>query len=626
MRVIDSQIRFAVNIDCNIPDALIGDETRIRQVLLNIINNAVKYTEKGFVSFTISGEIAGNDIINLSFEVMDSGKGIKEEDTKKLFGDYAQFDIESNRGIEGVGLGLAISWNIVKAMGGDISVYSEYGMGSIFTVKLPQKISSHKLLTYVKNPEEKNTLVFERREIYAVSIFSAIDSLGINCTLVSNDMEFQEKLSNCSYSFIFISYSLLEKNRNTISKLGKDAKVVVLSEFGESIPDKNLSILATPVYSISIANAYNGISDHFNYSDNDEHIIRFTAPLAKILIVDDISTNLKVAKGLMLPYKMQVDLCQSGREAIESVQANRYDLVFMDHKMPEMDGVEAMLYIRALDNEDPYYKNIPIIILTANAVSGIREKFLHNGFNDFLSKPIDTVKLNSILEKWIPKEKKRKIKGESIEVSIPEEQDNNINIEIEGIDIKRGIFLSGRTMELYLETLTIFHSDGLKKIDEINSCLDKNNLSLFTIHIHALKSALANIGADELSETAKSLEKAGDRNDINYIKTHINDFFRALESLLTNIKKVISTQNENDEKNKKNHDLTVINPELIKLKTALNSLDAGTINNTIDYLRTMSLPKDIDIIIQNISGKILMCEYDDAIALIEELLPENNNV
>ena len=620
MRVIDSQIRFAVNIDSRIPNSLIGDETRIRQVLLNILNNAVKYTDKGFVSFTVNAELINENTVNLNMEVMDSGKGIRQDDIKNLFGEYAQFDIEGNRGIEGVGLGLAIAWNIVKAMGGDINVYSEYGKGSTFTVTLPQKIHSHDVLAKVENPEKESAIVYERREIYANSIIYTIINLGVKCTLASSDSEFYEKLAAWPYTFIFISYSLMEKNRGTIEKLGANSNIVVLSEFGESIPDKRLSVLAMPVYSISIANVFNGAAEGFSYNENDERTVRFIAPSAKVLIVDDINTNLKVAEGLMLPYKMQIDLCQSGKEAIEAVKLNRYDLIFMDHKMPEMDGITATLFIRDLDNNDTYYKNVPVIVLTANAVAGTKEMFLHAGFNDFLSKPIDTVKLNMILEKWLPREKQNNIIGENSGTNIIKEQDASKGIDIKGVDVKRGIFLSGGTIELYLDTLSVYYRDGLKKISEIKTCLETGNLPLFTIHIHALKSASANIGADDISKDAKALEAAGEQNDMGYIKSNMDHFVQDLESLLKNINDELATNKKNIGMGNYDIDMLQFKSELIKLRDALNSLDAGTINNTIDKLRMMTQSEEVGILLQSISEKILICEYDEAVAIIETLL------
>ena len=620
MRVLDSSIRFAVNIDSKIPNALFGDETRIRQVILNILNNAIKYTDKGFVLFTVLGEKVDDTTIKIVMEVKDSGRGIQEKDLKKLFGEYIQIDQEKNKGIEGVGLGLAITWNILKAMGGDIGVKSEYGSGSTFTITLPQKIRSPEPLASVENPGEKTIIIYERREIYANSIIHTIDNLGVPCTLVSDDAALTEKLSQQSYKFIFISFILLEKNRSMISRLAPTAKIVVLSEFGEAIPDKKLSVLAMPVYSTSIANILNGVADSFGFSGNNGYIVRFTSPDSRILIVDDVNTNLKVAEGLLLPYKMKIDLCNNGKEAIAIMKTNKYDLVFMDHKMPEMDGIEATKYIRALGDKDPYYRDVPMIILTANAVSGTREMFLENGFNDFLSKPIDTVKLNQILEKWLPKEKQRSIAEEIIPPLQTVQEETGKEIEIRNVNIARGIFHAGGKLENFMEILAIYYDDCLKKIDELNACRAEGNLPLYTIHVHALKSASANIGADKLSEAARVLEAAGEKGDAEFINTRHDQLVADLNSLLKDIRDVRDANRSKSKEAASTFDMEKLKPDLAMLKKALNDLDAGTMNNTIENLRKFSSPEEISAIIDSISEKILLGEYEEAAALIEPLL------
>jgi CheY-like chemotaxis protein len=375
--------------------------------LLNILGNAVKYTEKGFVTLTVYGEPAGENTVNLIMEIMDSGKGIKQEDLKNLFIEYKQLDQEHNRGIEGTGLGLTITRSIVLAMGGKIDVFSEYGKGSCFTVTLPQIVRSHKALAEVENPDKKKVLIYERRGIFSDSIVLTIDNLGVKSTVVSTDSEFNELMMKDKFDFIFISFELYTNNREEILKYKSNSQIVILTEFGETIPDNNLNVISMPAHSISIANILNGKADTFSYDDNNELIVSFTAPQANILIVDDIITNLNVAKGLLSPYGTQITLCKSGMMALNAIKNNRFDVIFMDHRMPDMDGVETTHRIRAMGDEDPYYRDVPIIALTADAVSGIKEMFLKNGFNDFLSKPIDTIKLDSVLEKWIPREKQR---------------------------------------------------------------------------------------------------------------------------------------------------------------------------------------------------------------------------
>ncbi|MDR1812865.1 MAG: response regulator [Candidatus Fibromonas sp.] len=605
MRVVDSRLRFVVNIDSNIPNALCGDETRIRQVLLNILSNAVKYTIKGFISFSVSGEIK-EDIVNLTIDIADSGKGIKKEDMKKLFGDFIQVDLAANKGIEGTGLGLAITKNLTNAMGGDIKVHSEYGKGSLFTITLPQKICSPEPMAAVENPEEKSVLVYERRQIYADSMICNIDNLGVNCTRVKSDEEFREELKVKNYSFIFVTYVLLENARKILSELDSKAQIIAITGFGSKIAD-DLSTLAMPVYSISVANILNGVADNTFFYASTNSIAKFNAPEAKILIVDDINTNLQVAEGLMLPYGMQVDLCLSGAEAIEAVKAKRYNLVFMDHMMPGMDGVETTRHIRELGGE--YYQTLPIIALTANAVSGVKDMFLANGFNDFLSKPIDTIKLNTILEKWLPKEMQEKAREE---VKTGDESNLNRVIEIDGVDVRRGIAITGGIVKNYLRTLAVFHRDGIQKIEEIKKSLETDNYPLYTTYVHALKSASANIGAGEISEIAKALEIAGNQEDMKFIKSHNAGFLMALQILLDNISMAISAKQE------KPVDTETLKSKLVKLRGAIDVFDLDAINEATRDLQEFTQMAEVEKILLN----ILVGNHDEAVPIINLLLEE----
>jgi signal transduction histidine kinase/CheY-like chemotaxis protein len=411
-RVVDTPIRFTTDIDCSIPCNLVGDDARIRQVLINVLGNAVKYTEKGFVCLTVRSESTGSDEVNLIIEISDSGKGIKPDDIDTLFEDFTQFNQDINREIEGVGLGLAITKSIVTTMGGSIDVQSEYEKGSTFTIILPQRFNTSEPLATVENPGAISVLLLERRKTYSNSIAGALTNLGVSSTLVQTNLEIIEVLSNRSFDFVLVSYHLYQLYKYLLLKLDDKVKIAILTELGEVIseplPSRNTCVLALPVYSVPIANALNGETNRYSYDKVNELTVSFTAPGARILVVDDMNTNLKVVQGLMLPYGMKVDLCTSGRAAIKAVQSNHYDLVFMDHKMPEMDGVETTRYLRVMGDKDPYYENLPVIALTANAVIGSREMFLENGFNDFLSKPIDTVVLDEILVRWLPKEKQNR--------------------------------------------------------------------------------------------------------------------------------------------------------------------------------------------------------------------------
>jgi len=619
MRALESHLHFSVNIDSSIPNILYGDAVRIRQIILNLLSNAIKYTEKGYVSFTVNGKTVG-DTLNLTIEIADSGRGIKKENLGMLFNEFTQFDLEKNRGIEGTGLGLAITHSLVKALGGDIHVASDYGKGSIFTVTLQQRIRSNEKLSRVENRDNKNVLIFEQRKACINSIISTMDDLGVTYKLVSSASEFYNNLASKKFSFIFVASNLYNVVKKKYEEFKSGIKIVLIAEFGETITGKDLFILTTPIFTIPVANILNGVSDSFSRNISRVYTVRFNMPKAKVLIVDDINTNLRVAEGLMLPYKMQIDLCSSGMEAIEAVKSTRYDLVFMDHMMPEMNGIETALHIRALGEEDPYYKDVPIVALTANAVSGTKEMFLENGFNDFLSKPIDTIKLNAILEKWIPKDKQQKPMKESVAGAA--ETKFFKTVEIAGVDTHKGITMSGGKVENYLRTLSVFYEDSRKKINEIKTCIDSKNIPLYTINVHALKSASANIGASEISRTAEALEKAGQQGDLDFINKHNSEFLSDLEKTLDNVLLLIS---ERDAKTTNIlMDRKSLNTELIGLKKAMINYDIPAINNAAKKIQKFTQAYHVeDQALNSIINKILQYkligEYDEAVLLIDEI-------
>ena len=614
MRVINTNIRLVANVDSNIPCELHGDEVRIRQAVLNLLTNAVKYTERGSVSFTVSGKIADESTVVLTIGIADTGKGIHEDDMEKLFKDFVQVDMAHNKNVEGTGLGLVITKNIIEAMGGSISVSSVYGKGSTFTVTLPQKYNSPEKIASVENPTEKGVLVYERREVYADTIIRTLDDLGVGHAVVSDDDGFREGLASGKYAFVFAASSFVGSVRRMCAELKSKVRIVQLTAFGETTAERDVGVLAMPVYSATVANVLNGKPDAGSYIEEVISAGRFTAPDARVLVVDDINTNLKVAEGLMAPYGMRVDLRKSGYEAIEAVKTERYDIVFMDHMMPEMDGVEAAGRIRELGGEE--YRNLPIVALTANAVSGMKEMFLRNGFSDFLSKPIDTSKLNAVLGKWIPKEKQNR----SVE-SCAAAEAGCAWINIDGVDVERGLSLASGQVKNYLQTLSVFCEDLREKSVEIKRALGKNDIASYTIYVHALKSAAANVGALSLSEDAKELEAAGKRMDAEFIIARTPLLLADLETLRNDISEAVSAAHEARMSEMPPVDETAVKATLTELKAALEDWDAGAIRHCAGKVRNLNAPTPggaVDKIMQ----KVLVGDYDEAVEQIDKLLGE----
>ncbi|MDR2952224.1 MAG: response regulator [Treponema sp.] len=620
-KVVGSDIQFVTNIDCNIPNALTGDETRVRQVFLNILSNAVKYTEKGFVSLTVTGEING-DTVNLKIKTADSGKGIKREDIEKLFGDFVQLDLTGNRGIEGTGLGLAITRSLVKAMNGSISVNSEYGSGSVFTVTLPQRIRSHGKISFVEKPASKSVLLYEQREICSDSILSALENLGVNCALVTNDSQFREKAESQTWPFVFVSSSLLDNVARVLSQNKSDSKIVALANFGEVFANKDLCTLTMPAHSISVANALNGVTAGSTFNIDDKSKTRFTARDARVLVVDDISTNLKVTEGLLEPYKMRVDLCKSGMEAIEAVKRANYDLVFMDHMMPEMDGIEAAAAIRVWEKKraekdgvsNASRAQIPIVALTANAVVGMREMFIEKGFNDFLTKPMDISKLDEVLERWIPEEKKEKGSKESGNRS---QESHSPILAIPGVDTAKGIVMTGGKEAGYRAVLSMFRKDAEDRLPLLQTTPGEDALPSFVTQVHALKSASASIGAAEISARAAALEAAGKSGDMAFIRQNLPAFARQLAELAENINFFLSAAAGDAGTNQ-----GICAPVLRELAAALKSHNASEIDRVLEIINEKPLDSKTKELVEKISDDVLMTEFDRALKTIEDILAE----
>jgi signal transduction histidine kinase/CheY-like chemotaxis protein/HPt (histidine-containing phosphotransfer) domain-containing protein len=624
MRFLDSQVQFTVNVDGDIPNALVGDEIRVRQVFLNILSNAVKYTEKGFVALAVSGE-AREDNVNLTIKVTDSGKGIKQEDMKKMFGEYVQFDLADNAGIEGTGLGLAITYGFVKAMGGDISVDSEYGKGSTFTVTLPQKIRGNEKLASVAAPLDKSVLLYEQSEIYAQSILRTLKNLGVDCIYISTSLEFEEKIKSRAWPFIFVSFDLFENASKILSLLKLESKIVALTKFGEMLADKDVHILTIPAYSVSIANTLNGIASGWTFDADKKATVRFTASEAKVLVVDDISTNLKVAEGLLMPYKMRVDLCSSGSQAIEKIKLESYNLVFMDHMMPEMDGIEATARIRMWETElkeqGVVRSAVPIIALTANAVVGMKEMFIEKGFNDFLAKPIDISKLDEVLARWITKEKRERRTEKEMEM----EQEkttltNGSAAGISGVDIQKGISMTGGKMIFYRQVMDLFCEDAQERLSVMQNAPETADLSEFVIHVHSLKSASASIGAAEMSRCAAELEAAGRAENLDFIRENLPVFAKRLADLIGGIQAWKNAVKEQDVSNGEHDHELAVTRLLHELAAALETGNAGDIDRILEELAQQATDTETKEALEKISDNVLMTEYDSAAEVVRSLL------
>jgi len=546
----DKQLELIVDCDATLPSLLLGDEKKIRRVMMNLVDNAIKFTDSGFVSISIGyrKEAYG---INLMISVKDSGIGMDENGLEQLFVSFNQVDASRKRQEGGLGLGLAISNALVHKMGGVITVKSRIGRGSTLKFVVPQKVLDETPIAEIDNKTNVNVAVYidmeqfdmvEIRDEYSNSIVHMVEQLKGKCHVCRNFAELQRREKIDDFSHVFISMAEYIQEKQYFDELSEKTRlVVILDRFEEkNISNAKILKIIKPFYIQTIVRVLNGL-----YDTRDKiggvRAERFVAKGVHVLVVDDNRMNLRVIDGLLSNYQIKVTSAMSGAEALEKIVSADYDFVFMDHMMPEMDGVETMHRIRRLPGT--YYQKVPIIALTANAVAGTREMMINTGFDDFLEKPIERSVLERVLKRQIVPEKL--VIGGPVHdeaVSDTEEEIQTVStagkesFEELGIDISKGIlYCNGE--ENFINVLKGYCKDS----DEIGEfavqSFEKKDWKNYTIAVHGIKGAMRSIGADSVSECAAQLEHAGKQGNIEYIMAKHTELMDSYYGLFEKLRK-----------------------------------------------------------------------------------------
>ncbi len=583
-RIGDKPVELIFDIDKNLPNKLYGDSLRIRQIIINIANNAIKFTAAGYVKLTIQmAPMAEQAMVNLNISIEDSGQGIKPEDLDKLFGSFQQVDTKKNRNKEGTGLGLAISKQLVETMGGQIGVRSEYGKGSEFYFHIPQRVIGDQIAATVREDAVQNNPVVVSGHMKDGQILEQLKRLTEGYGLKFVDC-YEARDHKVKVDYFFVDESVYRGLKASIEEyfVSTGTELCVLQNpMREAVWNDQATVVNKPLYTLNFCQVINHeTTAAFVETDN---VMNFTAPQAQILIVDDNEMNLKVAKGLLQPLQMNIDTASSGKTALEMVQTKQYHIVFMDHMMPVMDGVETTQRMRAL--EDTYIQNMPIIALTANAVTGAREIFKEAGMNDFVPKPIELKDICSKIRAWLPHEL-------IVKMSAPAQQQLQIPAQmlpvIEGLDVTEGIKNCG-SLELFTNLLGDFYKLIDLKSTKIEKCLADGMIRDYTIEVHALKNTARMIGALELSEQFYQMEQCGNAGDVDTIFREtpaIMELYRSYKPILEPYGKA----NEQDKKEVPKEELVKV---LEQLNAAMDSFDLDGADAALAELEEYRLPEEL---------------------------------
>ena len=503
-------LSFSVEVDKELPRYLNGDSVRLKQCALNLLTNAVKYTERGEVLFSVTLERQEENETFLRFLVKDTGIGIRKEDIERLFTAFDRIDERRNRTIEGTGLGMNIVQSLLAMMDSRLSVESEYGKGSVFSFIVRQ--------TAVKQ-----------------------DRIGV------------------------------------------------------------------------FKSALEGLS-----AEEQKYQRSFTAPKARVLIVDDTVMNLEVAKGLLKETKLSVDVAESGKDALLLLGANTYDTLLFDHLMPEMNGIE-LLHALKEQTENPNHDK-PCIVLTANAVAGAREEYLAEGFDDYLSKPIDGKSLERLLLKYLPADKVEDAEGKEEEKEDPalKERLNLLKERLgEEIEPKGGIENSG-SLAAYFRLLQLFYDSVPEKLSELQTLYQSKELENYTIKIHAFKSSLRIIGALPLGEKAQTLENAGKAGDLDFIEGQHSLFLEDCEAFYERLEEICGKQELNTSE-KPEIDGETLAELKEQLRRGADEMDYDLLEEAIDRLSDYRFPEEKEAVCEELNKAFEQFAYDEILTLAENL-------
>ena len=587
-RIGDKDLEFFFTVDNRVPKLLHGDSMRIRQIIINLANNAIKFTKQGVVRVTATCDTIDENHVNLTFHVIDTGMGIKEEDMGKLFVSFQQVDSKRNRNIEGTGLGLAISKRLCEAMGGEIGVKSEYGKGSDFFFNVPIRVTNPEPALVVVDADKKRALVLNENDMMAEEFIKEMNNLGVEATQITS---LDKYAPSEKQDFLFIEKNYYGDHINELLDKYENLTVVVLVSFTSNFKsDRNdLLVMKRPLTTLSMMLSLNRKTLGSMNFTREEKIIKFTAPKAKILIVDDNQINLKIAVGLLEPIKCQCYTAESGKKAIEMVKEEDFDLILMDHMMPDMDGIETTAEIR---DKVPRADFTPIVALTANVVEGSRDMYVSAGMVDMIAKPIAVKDLFKKVYKWLPKNLCKE-EGEFFEDSEDAQNFENGTSQddelFDCLDCKEAIKSMG-SVGLFRKIVSDYYRSGRDMRNTIIQEHDTQDWTNYAVHVHSLKSTSRSIGAPELGALAEKLEFASKALDIDEVNKYHYKAMSDYETLLNNLEKYfpdeVSTSNKGEATDEQ------VKAVFDKLKEACENLDMDGMDECVAEFKSYSYPDD----------------------------------
>lgn len=595
-------LEVVFSVDQNVPQSLMGDPLRLGQVLTNLANNAVKFTEKGEILIIIKKLKSESDQVVLEFSVKDTGIGLTQDQIGRLFQAFQQGDSSTTRKFGGTGLGLTISKRLVEMMGGSIEIESKLGEGSTFTFTAKFKERMHdqtNLLAFSEKLKDLRVLVVDDNATSRIFLKQALSAFNWDLAEASTGMEavakVEEALTN-PFDLVIMDWQMPEMNGLQASKIIKEElpglkeipKIIMLTAYGHDEVIKQAEeikldgFLTKPVNPSAL---FETILEVFGekldlgkrqdvLKDRTKHFDSFKIKGAKVLLVEDNEVNQEIATDLLQEKNLKVEVANNGLEAVNKIKVTIYDCVFMDMQMPIMDGLEATLAIR----KDARFQSLPIVAMTANAMKGDRERCLEAGMNDYISKPIDPAELDRVLSEWVvSREEAEPHPAFQLKPQVSLSPAGNSLPKLPGIDVSDGLNRMSGKEEFYRKMLVSFYKKNAQVKSQIESALEAGDTQLAEHLAHAIKGTAANLGAHQLASAAKPLEALFRNGQKGIDETLWSKFVGELETVFSSVKQLISEE-EISKESIRNFDAKAVKDLAVQL---LPMLDLGQFDDQL---------------------------------------------
>jgi len=644
----DNALELIFDIDAGVPSELIGDGRKLKKIIKHLVGNAIKFTKNGGVYVRLYA-IPKSYGVNLCIRVSDTGIGINEENLEKITEKFFQTNGGRNRSVGGLGLGIPIVYGLVAAMEGFIQVESNTGTGTTVSVSIPQKVLDASSCMEVENRSDLCLGCFlktdkyeipEVRGYYNEMISHMVQGLNMPLHRVFNFEELKGLFTKYQLTHLIIGKEEYEENASYFEYLDESTEVVVIADDSFVLPrGSRIQLLRKPFYCLPLVNILNaGVQQDHELFERKNMI----CPGIRVLVVDDEPMNLMVAEGIFRDYGMKVKTAGSGMEAVDLCEKEEFDLIFLDHMMPEMDGVETLKRLRQIRSDAG--KVLTVIAFTANAVSGAREMFLQEGFDEFVSKPIEKLELERVLRKVLPKssiaftdEKDMKWEGaeerETGEKAVREEaiteknpkEDKMARLEGTGVNTRAGMQYCRGDKEFYVELLVKFAQDEERKALEMNDSLQKEDLGNYRILVHTLKSSSKMVGADSLSEIAKRAEEAAKDGDAGYVSEHHEELIAQYHELAQCILQIFDACEGIQEQTARGGGMEISVTGLVRrlteLKEGLDTFEADKADSAIAEMSGMICGNvSVDELLREVKQDVEDFEFGSAAGKVEAII------